>query len=46
LVSLIAAFFGSLYISGVLSYLFLLASFSVVLTVLVIAVTVDYVNLK
>lgn len=46
LVSVGTAFLVSLYIAGFFSHLFLLLIVSLVLTVLVIAVTVDYVNLK
>lgn len=46
LLSVGTASFVSLYITGFFSHLFLLVVVSVVLTVLVVAVTVDYVNLK
>ena len=46
LVFLFLCYFCSSFLSGVLHYLFLLVTTSVVLTILVIAVTVDYVNLK
>lgn len=43
---LVVAFFFSGYIPGVLHYLFLIFVISLVITILVVTVTVDYVNLK
>lgn len=46
LVSLVVGFFISRYIPGVYHYLLLLFIYSLVVTLLITAVTVDYVNLK
>ena len=46
LLSLFMSYYCSSFLSGALHYLFLLIAVSLVLTVLVIAVSVDYVNLK
>lgn len=46
LVLLFAVYFSSLFLPGLIHLLFFLVSASLVITVLVIAVTVDYVNVK
>lgn len=46
LVSLVVAYFVSMYIPGIYHYILLLLIYSLVVTLLVMSVTVDYVNLK
>lgn len=46
LVSLVFTYFGSFFFTGLLHFLFVLLMSSLVITVLIVAVTVDYVNLK